>query len=113
MITRFETIAINNLAFTTTAFGERTIVATLWFNTRARVHEVNTAIAISDKYRAYHDITQFTINYSPNSRLLVGSPGNYSITFEGQEWRIEDSKIDDTRQFVTLICYRNDPVTAV
>lgn len=113
MIERFETISINTLSFTKSAFGEQGVVQTLWFNTRAKVHDVNTAIKISDKYRGYHDITQFTVNYSPNFKLIVSDPGNYSITLDGDEWRIEDSKTDNMRQYVTLLCYRNDPVTAV
>ena len=112
-IVRFETISINTLSFTKSAFGEQGVTQTLWFKTRAKIHEVNSAIKISDKYRDYHDITEFEINYSPNARTIVENPGNYSITYDGDSWRIEDAKSDNSRQHVRLMCFRNDPVTAV
>lgn len=113
MIERFETISFNTLSFTKSAFGEQGVVETLWFQTRAKVHDVNTSIKIADKYRDYQDITQFTVNYSPNMKTIVKDPGSYSITFDDLQWRIEDSKTDNMRQWVTFTCYHNDPLTAV
>lgn len=113
MIERYETVTINTLSFTKSAFGEQGVTKTVWFSTRAKIHDINTAIKIQDKFRGYGDITQMTVNYSPNMRLMVGAPGNYSITLDGVDWRIEDSKTDNMRQFVTFICYHNDPTTAV
>lgn len=113
MIVRFETITVNNLSFSKSAFGEQSVTETVWFKTRAKVHEVNTSIKISDKYRDYHDIVQFEVNYSPNFKAVVSGTGNYSITYEGESWRIEDAKSDNNRQHVMLMCFRNDPQTAV
>jgi len=113
MITRFESISINTLSFATSPFGEQGVSETLWFKTRAKVHEVNSSIKISDKYRDYHDITEFEINYTQNARTIVEDPGNYSITYDGKAWRIEDAKSDNNRQHVRLLCFRNDPQTAV
>ncbi len=113
MIERFETISINTLSFTKSAFGEQGTVETLWFKTRAKVHEVNSSVKIEDKYRGYGDITQFQVNYSPNMKAVVNDPGNYSISYDGMSWRIEDSKSDNSRQHVMLLCFRNDPSTAV
>jgi len=79
LIVRFETISINTLSFTKSAFGEQGVTQTLWFKTRAKIHEV----------------------------------GNYSITYDGDSWRIEDAKSDNSRQHVRLMCFRNDPQTAV
>ncbi len=48
MITRFETITINSITTSKSAFGEQSVTETLWFKTRAKVHEVNSAIDIKD-----------------------------------------------------------------
>lgn len=113
MIVRFETIGVNNVTTTTSAFGEQSVTETLWFNTRAKVHEVNSAIDIKDKYREYKDVTEFHVNYSPNFKTVVAAPGSFSITYDGESWRIEDAKSTNDRQHVILRCYRNDPQTAV
>jgi len=113
VIVRFETISINNITTSKSAFGEQSVTETLWFKTRAKVHEVNSAIDIKDKYREYNDVTEFYINYSPNAKSIVNSPGNYSITYENESWRIEDAKSTNDRQHVVMRCYRNDPQTAV
>jgi len=113
MISRFETITVNTITTSKSAFGEQSVTETLWFKTRARVHEVNSAIDIKDKYREYNDVTEFHINYSPNARAIVAAPGNHSITYENESWRIEDAKSSNDRQHVMLRCYRNDPQTAV
>ena len=113
MIVRFETISINNITTSKSAFGEQSVTETLWFKTRAKVHEVNSAIDIKDKYREYNDVTEFHINYSPNAKSIVAAPGDYSITYENESWRIEDAKSTNDRQHVIMRCYRNDPQTAV
>lgn len=113
MISRFETITVNTVTTSKSAFGEQSVTETLWFKTRARVHEVNSSVDIKDKYREYNDLVQFHVNYSPNFKTIVGSPGNYSITYENNSWRIQDAKGTDDRQHVVMTCYRNDPQTAV
>lgn len=113
MIVRFETISINNLTTSKSAFGEQSITEALWFKTRAKVHEVNSSVDIKDKFREYNDLVQFHVNYSPNFKTIAQEPGNYSITYENQSWRIQDARGTDDRQQVVITCYRNDPQTAV
>ena len=113
MISRFETISINTISTTKSAFGEQSVTETLWFKTRAKVHEINSSIDIKDKFREYNDLVAFTVNYSPNFKTIVQEPGEYSITYENQSWRIQDARGTDDRQHVVVTCYRNDPQTAV
>lgn len=113
MIARFETITINNLSFSKSAFGEQSVTQTAWFQTRAEIHEVNTSIQINDKYRGYGDVTRMKVNYSPNMKTLSLDPGNYSITYAGNDWRIEDTVVDNNRQYVTMTCYFSAPQISV
>jgi hypothetical protein len=61
-IARFENIAINNLTFSESGFGEGETTQTKWFDTRARVSDVANSLKIADKYRLYQELTQFTLN---------------------------------------------------
>jgi hypothetical protein len=70
-IARFENITVNRLSFGTSSFGEQSTTESLWFQTRARVHSVANHVKISDKYRVYSDIVEFTLNYTPNTREMV------------------------------------------
>jgi hypothetical protein len=112
-IARFENININNLTFTKSAFGESATVQTLWFATRARVAAVANSLKIADKYRLYQDMTNFTLNYTPNTKEIVDNQNLYSITWRGKDWRIDSVRESDDRMNVILLCYRSDPVTAV
>jgi hypothetical protein len=112
-IARFENININNLTFTKSAFGESATVQTLWFATRARVSSVANSLKIADKYRLYQDLTNFTLNYTPNMKKIVDDQNLYSITWRGKDWRIDNVRESDDRMNVIILCYRSDPVTAV
>ena len=112
-IARFENIAINNLTFSESGFGEGQTTATKWFDTRARVTDVANSLKIADKYRLYQELTNFTLNYTPNITQIVDGQDQYSITWRGQEWRITDVREANDRMTVLLLCYRNDPSTAV
>jgi len=112
-IARFENININNLTFTKSDFGESATVQTLWFATRARVSSVANSLKIADKYRLYQDMTNFTLNYTPNMKTIVDNQHLYSITWRGKDWRIDSARETDDRMNVIFLCYRNDPVTAV
>jgi hypothetical protein len=112
-IARFENININNLTFTKSDFGESATVQTLWFATRARVSSVANNLKIADKYRLYQDLTNFTLNYTPNMKKIVDDQNLYSITWRGKDWRIDNVRESDDRMNVIILCYRSDPVTAV
>jgi hypothetical protein len=112
-IARFENIAVNNLTFSESGFGEGVTTQTKWFDTRARVSDVANSVKIADKYRLYQELTQFTLNYTPNIKSIVDSQDLFSITWRDQDWRITDVREANDRMTVMLLCYRNDPVTAV
>ena len=112
-IARFENIAVNNLAFEVSAFGEQSTTQTKWFDTRARVSSVANSLKIADKYRLYQDLINFTLNYTPNTKLMVDRQDLFSITWRGNDWRIDNIREADDRMTVLILCYRSDPVTAV
>lgn len=112
-IARFENVKINNLTFGKSDFGEQSTTKTLWFETRARVSSVANSLKIADKYRLYQDLTNFTLNYTPNMKTIVDNQNLYSITWRGKDWRIDNARESDDRMNVIFMCYRSDPVTAV
>lgn len=112
-IARFENISVNTLSFGQSTFGEQSTTQTLWFQTRARVHSVANHVKISDKYRVYSDIVDFTLNYTPNLKTIIDNQNAYSITWRGFDWRIDNVREADDRMTARLICVRNDPVAAV
>lgn len=112
-ITRFENITINNLTFDKSDFGEQSTSQTEWFATRAKVADVANSVKISDKFRIYQDLVNFTLNYTPNMKTIVDNQQSYSITWRGNSWRITDVRESNDRMRVTFMCYRSDPATAV
>jgi len=112
-IARFENITINNLTFGKSDFGEQSTTQTVWFQTRARVASVANSLKIADKYRLYQDLTNFTLNYTPNMKEIVDNQNLYSITWRGKDWRIDNARETDDRMNIVFMCYRSDPVTAV
>ena len=112
-IARFENIAVNNLTFGKSDFGEQSTTQTKWFDTRARVSDGSNSLRISEKYRLYQDLVQLTLNYTPNTKQMVDRQDLYSITWRGHEWRISDCREANDRMSITFMCYRNDPVAAV
>lgn len=112
-IRRFEAIDVNNLTFGQSSFGQQSTTQTKWFATRAEVSEVANSLKISEKYRVYQDLVNFTINYTPNARTIVNNQNAYSIRWRDHDWRITDARESNDRMKVKLLCYRTDPVTAV
>jgi hypothetical protein len=112
-IARFENITVNRLTFGTSTFGEQTTSIELWFATRAKVHSVTNNVKISEKYRVYSDIVNFTLNYTPNTREIADNQNLYSINYRNFDWRIDAVRETDNRMNVILTCVRSDPVTAV
>lgn len=112
-IARFENVTVNSLTFAANGFGEQTTTETEWFKTRARVHSVSNHVRISEKYRVYNDVVEFTFNYTPNTREIVDNQNLYSIVWKGFSWRIDSVRETDDRMMVKMTCVRNDPQTAV
>ena len=110
-IARFENITVKNLTFGKSSFGEQTTTTADWFETRARVSSVSNNVKISEKYRVYADIVNFTLNYTPNTRTIVNNQN--SINYRNFDWRIDAVRETDDRMNVILTCVRNDPVVAV
>lgn len=112
-IARFENITVNRLTFAKSSFGEQSTAVSLWFATRAKVHSVSNNVRISEKYRVYADMVNFTVNYTPNTKEIVDNQNLYSINWKNFDWRIDSIRETDDRMKVTMTCVRNDPVTAV
>ena len=112
-IARFENVGVNRLTFGKSAYGEQETTQTAWFTTRARVEDVANSLKISEKYRLYQDLVEFTLNYTPNMKGIVDSQNLYSFTWRGHDWRITDCREANDRMSITFMCYRNDPNTAV
>ena len=112
-IARFENINVNNLSFGQSAFGEQSTTQTLSYVTRARVHSVANHVKITDKYRVYSDVVEFTLNYTPNTKAIIDNQNLYSITWRGFDWRVDNVREADDRMTVRFLCVRNDPVVAV
>jgi len=112
-IARFENISVNSLTFGKSDFGEQSTTQTKWFDTRARVSSVANSLKISEKYRLYQDLIQFTLNYTPNTKEIIDNQNLYSIVWRNRDWRIDNARESDDRMTVLLTCYRTDPTTAV
>lgn len=112
-ITRYESIVVNNVVNGTNDIGEYTTTITPWFNTRGLIHDVANSLRISERYRAYTDLVNITLNYTPNTREMVENQNLYSITWRGNEWRIADIREHNSRMRITFICFRNDPEVPV
>lgn len=112
-IARYENINVNSLSFASSSFGEQSTTQALWFTTRAKVHSVANHVRITDKYRVYSDIAEFTLNYTPNNKTIIDNQNAYSITWRGFDWRIDNVREADDRMTVKFLCVRNDPVAAV
>lgn len=113
MVVRYENITINNVTNGVDSIGQYTQTITEWFETRAFTQDVANSLRISERYRVYQDLVNFTINYTPNARQIVDNQNDYSITWRGKDWRITDVRESNDRMKVTLLCYRNDPDTPV
>lgn len=112
-IVRYENLTINNVTNGTNSVGEYTTTITPWFETRGLVSDVANSLRISERYRAYTDLVNITLNYTPNTKQMVDDQNLYSITWRNRQWRITDVRESNDRQRVTFVCYRNDPVVPV
>lgn len=113
MVKRYENLEIKNVVNNINAIGEQTTSTTTWFATRGLIHSVANNLLISDRYRAYSDLVNITLNYTPNMKEIVDNQNLYSIVWRNREWRITECREHDDRQYVTFLCYRNDPVVPV
>ena len=112
-IARYENIVINNVTNGVDIVGEQTTTITKWFETKARVKQVHNSLKISEKYRVYSDLINFTVNFTPWTRRMVDEQPLYSITWRGYDWRITECFETDDRMNVIFMCYRNDPISPV
>lgn len=112
-IHRYENVEVNNITNSVDSVGQYTTTITPWFATRARVRDVANSLRIADRYRAYQELVNLTFNYTPNMKRVVDDQDLYSITWRGKEWRITDVRESDDRMNITLLCFYNDPSTAV
>ena len=112
-INRYENVEVNSVTNGVDSLGQYTTTITPWFATRARVRDVANSLRIADRYRAYQDLVNLTFNYTPNMKMVVDDQDLYSITWRGKEWRITDVRESDDRMNITLLCFYNDPSTAV
>jgi hypothetical protein len=113
MIKRYEPITVKNVVNDVNELGEYTTTLTDWFQTRGLVHDLSNTLRISERYRVYSDLMNITLNLTPNTRAIVDVQEDYSFFFRGKDWRITDCRESNDRQYVTFICYRNDPTTPV
>ncbi len=112
-IKRYENLTVNTVTNGTDAFGQYTTTITPWFATRGLVADVANSLRISERYRVYQDLVNFTFNYTPNMKQIVDHQDDYSVHWRGKDWRITDARESNDRMRVTLLCYYNDPSTPV
>ena len=112
-IKRYENVDVNDLTFGTDAYGQYTTTITKKCTTRPLVSDVKNSLAITERYRVYQDLIQFTMNYTPWMKDIVDNQNLYSITWRDKDWRITDVLESNDRMNVTLMCYRSDPETKV
>ena len=112
-IKRYENVDVNDLTFGTDAYGQYTTTITKKFTTRPLVSDVKNSLAITERYRVYQDLIQFTMNYTPWMKDVVDNQNLYSITRRDKDWRITDVLESNDRMNVTLMCDRSDPETKV
>lgn len=112
-INRFENVTINTVTNSVDELGQYTTAITPWFQSRAKVRDVNNSLRIADKYRVYTDLVNLTFNYTPWMKQIVDNQNAYSITWRNQDWRVTDIRESDDRMSVTLLCYYNSPSTPV
>lgn len=112
-IVRNEIIIVNTLSFGINAFGEQSTTQTAKFTTSALVQNVSNSVMVSDKFRVYQEMVQFTLSYTPNTKDIADNQKNYSITYRSKSWRIADVKESNDRMKVTLLCSYNEPGEAV
>ena len=113
MVKRYENVEVYTLGFQTTAYGDVTITETKKFTSRPEVHEVKNSLAITDKYRVYSGLINFTFNFTPNTKDMYDNQQDYSVKWRGNDWRIDSAIESNDRQSITFLCYQNAPSTKV
>lgn len=113
MIKRYENVIVKNVTNGINALGEQTTTVTNWFESRALVSDVANSLRVSERYRVYSDLVNLMFNYTPNMKTIVDNQDAYSFEWRNRQWRITDCRETNDRQFVTFVCYRNDPTTPV
>jgi len=112
-IKRYENVDVNNLTFSSDAYGQYTTTITKKFTGRPLISSVKNSLTITEKYRIYQDLIEFKFNYTPWMQDVIINQNLYSFKWRTQDWRIESAIEANDRMSVTFICYRNDPATAV
>jgi len=112
-IARFENINVNNVTNGVDTIGQQTTTITLWFQTRALVQDVRDAAQIGKDDRTYTKNVKFVLNFTPNTLQMSEHQNLYSITWRGQDYRINDVMESNDRMNVSFLCYRNDPAVSV
>lgn len=112
-IARFEEVGVYDLSFAVSNFGEATTSQTLKFTSRPKVHQVRNSLQISERYRVYAGLINFTFNYTPATRDMADNQDLYSVRWRGKDWRIDSATESDDRMHITFLCYHNDPATSV
>jgi hypothetical protein len=112
-IKRYENLTIGNVVNGTDDFGQYTTTITPWFQTRGLVADVANSLRISERYRVYQELVNFTFNYTPNMRQIVDDQDLYSVNWRDKDWRITDVRESNDRMSVTFMCYYNDPNSPV
>jgi hypothetical protein len=112
-IKRYENLTIGNVVNGTADFGQYTTTITPWFETRGLVADVANSLRISERYRVYQELVNFTFNYTPNMKQIADDQDLYSVNWRDKDWRITDIRESNDRMSVTFMCYYNDPNSPV
>ena len=112
-IARYEDVSVYTLTFSTSDYGDTQTTKTLKFTSRPLTHEVKNSLSITDKYRVYAGLINFTFEFTPYTQDMYNNQNDYSISWRGNDWRIDSVLESNDRMKVTFLCYRNDPATTV
>lgn len=112
-IARYEEAQVYTLSFATSAYGDTVTTKTLKFQSKPEIREVKNDLRITDKYRVYTGVINFTFNFTPYTRDMYDNQNLYSIVWRNNDWRIDSAIESNDRMKVTFLCYHNDPSTAV
>ena len=113
MVARYEEAQVYTLTFSTSAYGDTVTTKTLKFQSKPEIREVKNDLSITDKYRVYAGLINFTFNFTPYTRDMYDNQNLYSIVWRNHDWRIDSAIESNDRMKVTFLCYHNDPLTQV
>lgn len=112
-IARFEQAQVYTLSFATNEYGDTVTSKTLKFESKPEIREVKNDLRITDKYRVYTGLINFTFNFTRYTRDMYDNQNLYSIVWRNHDWRIDSAIESNDRMKVTFLCYHNDPSTQV